>query len=116
MRTAAICPTCATYTNAVCVLYDGPYLENLDIEPLTSLETALETIDSTIGDINATTADLYSEITNVTTFFTPLNGIVAPTTNAAFIGQLYVDTAAPALYYAKSVGMGAADWVQLAND
>jgi hypothetical protein len=51
MRTAAICPTCATYTNAVCIIYDGPYLSNLDIAPLTSLDTIIQTIDEKVGDL-----------------------------------------------------------------
>lgn len=33
MRTAAICPTCAIYTNAVCVIYDDIYLTNIDVSP-----------------------------------------------------------------------------------
>jgi len=51
MRTAAICPTCATYTNAVCVLYDGPYLSTLEINPLTDLEEVIQVIDAKINDI-----------------------------------------------------------------
>lgn len=49
MRTAAICPTCATYTNAVCVIYDGPYLSNLGINPMSSLDDALQQINSVAG-------------------------------------------------------------------
>ena len=98
MRTAAICPTCATFTNAVCVIYDGVYLENIDVTPLDSLETALVNIDTAVGNL------------------TPLHGIVPPTANASFIGQVYIDTAAPAMYYAISTGSGAADWVELANN
>lgn len=48
MRTAAICPTCATYTNAVCVVYDGPYLSNLNINPLTNLEEIIGIIDNKV--------------------------------------------------------------------
>jgi len=51
MRTAAICPTCATYTNAVCVLYDGPYLSNLDIAPLTDLEEVIGIIDAKVATL-----------------------------------------------------------------
>lgn len=51
MRTAAICPTCATYENAVCVLYDGEPLPYTEIEPLDSLQTALEKIDTALGNI-----------------------------------------------------------------
>jgi hypothetical protein len=54
MRTAAICPTCATYTNAVCVIYDGPYLSNLDINPLTSLDEALQQINFIVGGLEKT--------------------------------------------------------------
>ena len=93
MRTAEICPTCATYTNAVCVLYDGPYLTNTDIDPLDSVTTAITKINNNL---------------------VPVYGTVAPTASAVYIGQLYVNTAAPALYYAKSVGSSAADWVLLA--
>lgn len=92
MRTAAICPTCATYENALCILYDGEYLTNTDIEPLDSIETALNKINDNL---------------------VPLSGIVAPTNSAVYIGQLYVNTATPTLYYAKSIGSGAADWVSV---
>ncbi len=92
MRTAEICPTCATYENALCIIYDGPYLSNIDVTPLDSIESALESINDNL---------------------VPVVGIIAPTANAKFIGQLYVNTAAPALYFAKSVGLGASDWVLL---
>lgn len=92
MRTAQICPTCATYENALCIIYDGPYLSNIDVTPLDSIESALESINDNL---------------------VPVVGIVVPTANAKFIGQLYVNTAAPALYFAKSVGLGASDWVLL---
>jgi hypothetical protein len=92
MRTAAICPTCATYENALCILYDGSYLTNTDIDPLDSVETAIVKINNNI---------------------VPKTGIIAPTTSAVYIGQLYVNTAGPTLYYAKSIGSGAADWVAL---
>ena len=51
MRTAAICPTCATFENAICVLYDGQPLPYTEIEPLDSLQTALEKIDTALGNI-----------------------------------------------------------------
>lgn len=95
MRTAEICPTCATYTNAVCVIYDGDYLTNTDVTPLDSLDVVITKINDNL---------------------VPASGVVAPTLNAVYIGQLYVNTLVPALYYAKSVGTGASDWVLLAND
>jgi hypothetical protein len=92
MRTAQICPTCATYENALCILYNGPYLSNIDVDPLDSMQSALKSVNDNL---------------------VPVVGIIAPTANAKYIGQLYVNTAAPALYFAKSVGLGAADWVSL---
>lgn len=116
MRTAAICPTCATYENALCIIYNGEYLENIDVTPLDSLETALVNIDTTVGGIITNIENIETNLADITSYFTPLNGVVAPTANASFIGQLYVDTSGPALYYAVSVGSGPADWVQLANN
>jgi hypothetical protein len=51
MRTAAICPTCATYENALCILYNGEYLSSIDVAPLDSLEIALENINTTIANL-----------------------------------------------------------------
>ena len=53
MRTAAICPTCATYENAVCVIYNGDTLYNINVPPLTDLETALGSVDASIGSVIA---------------------------------------------------------------
>lgn len=56
MRTAEICPTCATYTNAVCVLYDGPtVLTNINVDPLDSLDAALVNINTVVGEIQNNT-------------------------------------------------------------
>ena len=89
MRTAAICPTCATYENAVCIIYNGPILPNTQIDPLDDLETALEKIDTNL---------------------VPLSGTTAPTSSATYLGQLYLNTTTKILYFAKSVGTGATDW------
>ena len=95
MRTAEICPTCATYTNAVCVIYDGIYLSNIDVAPLDPLDVVITKINNNLVPIHDTTS---------------------PSASAAYIGQLFVNTAGPSLYYAKSVGLGAADWTLLSND
>jgi hypothetical protein len=89
MRTAAICPTCATYENALCIIYNGPSLNNIDVAPLEDLESIL-------GKIN--------------TNLVPLSGTINPSISATYIGQLYVNTATSMLYFAKSVGTGATDW------
>jgi hypothetical protein len=90
MRTAAICPTCAVFENALCILYNGEYLPNIDVNPLDSLEVALEKINDNL---------------------VPVTGSGAPTAGAIYLGQLYVRTSvSPNLYFAKSVGTGALDW------
>jgi hypothetical protein len=89
MRTAAICPTCATYENAKCILYNGSYLTNIKVNTLDSLETVL-------GKIN--------------TNLVPLSGTTAPSSSATYLGQTYLDTAKSMLYFAKAVGTGANDW------
>ena len=94
MRTANICPTCATFENALCVLYNGAYLTNAKIDPLDSLQVALAKINANL---------------------VPLSGIVAPSFNATYIGQQYLNTVTKQLYYAKSVGAGASDWTLSVN-
>lgn len=90
MRTAAICPTCATFENALCVLYNGPYLTNIDVNPLDSLEVALEKVNNNL---------------------VPVTGSGAPTAAAIYLGQLYVRTSGSKnLYYAQTTGTGALDW------
>jgi hypothetical protein len=90
MRTASICPTCATYENAKCILYNGVYLSNADINPLDSLEDALKSINDNL---------------------VPKSGTGAPTAAGIYLGQLYTRTAgAPNLYYAQTTGSGALDW------
>lgn len=92
MRTASICPTCSTFENALCVLYNGDYLTNTDITPLDSVETAIIKINDNL---------------------VPVTGTVPPADSAIYLGQLYVDTSAPTLYFAESVGAGAGDWIAL---
>jgi hypothetical protein len=89
MRTAAICPTCATYENAKCIVYNGPYLTNIKVNPLEDLESVLAKINTNL---------------------VPLSGTTAPTSSATYLGQTYLNTAKSMLYFAKAVGTGAADW------
>lgn len=65
MRTAAICPTCATYYNAVCILYDGPGLANIPAAPLDNLDTILVALNGTIGGINTSITTINTNITNI---------------------------------------------------
>jgi hypothetical protein len=89
MRTAAICPTCATYENAKCIVYNGPYLTNVKVNPLEDLESALAKINTNL---------------------VPLSGTTAPTSSATYLGQTYLNTTNSVLYFAKSIGTGATDW------
>lgn len=89
MRTAAICPTCATYENAKCIVYNGSYLTNIKVNPLEDLETIL-------GKIN----------TNLVS----LTGTVTPTIPATYLGQTYLNVAKSMLYVAKGINTGATDW------
>ena len=89
MRTAAICPTCAVYENALCILYNGEYLTNIDVNPLDSLEVALEKINDNL---------------------VPVTGTGAPTAGAIYLGQLYLTSGPKNLYYAQTIGTGALDW------
>jgi len=89
MRTANICPTCATYENALCSLYNGNYLTNLDIEPLDSVEAIIIKMNNN---------------------FVPTTSALAPAVSAVYLGQQHLDTAKGNLYSAKTVGSGAADW------
>jgi len=64
MRTAEVCPTCATYENALCIIYDGPLLPLTDISPGDSLEVALGKIETFLGTLTTTTT---SSTTTTTT-------------------------------------------------
>jgi len=89
MRTAAICPTCAVYENAKCIVYNGPYLSNIKANPLEDLESILAKINTNL---------------------VPLSGTTAPSSSAIYLGQTYLNTTKSLLYFAKSVGTGATDW------
>jgi hypothetical protein len=89
MRTAAICPTCAVYENALCIVYNGPYLTNIKVNPL---------------------EDLQSVLAKINTNLVPLSGTTAPSSSATYLGQTYLNTTKSILYFAKSIGTGATDW------
>ena len=89
MRTAKICPTCATFENALCILYNGIHLPITNISPLDSMEVALNKIETRIPS---------------------QTGLDAPTNSAYYLGQLYLDTVTKMIYYAVNVGTGIDDW------
>ena len=57
-------------------------------------------------------SDVGSKSMRVLELLTPLNGVVAPTAHADFIGQKYIDTAAKAVYIAIAIdsAIAANDW------
>jgi len=83
MRTAAICPTCATYENAICVLYDGPYLPCTGISPLDSIAEALAKIDAAICALGGTTTTSTSTSTSTTSTTTTATPTTTTTTSVA---------------------------------
>lgn len=64
MRTAEVCPTCAKYTNALCVLYDGEYLAYLGIEPGDSMEVVLGKINDWLAANVSTTSTTSTSTTS----------------------------------------------------
>jgi len=62
MRTSQICPTCTTYINSLCVVYNGVYLSNINVSPLDALDTILANINTATGVINSSVASLNTSI------------------------------------------------------
>ena len=98
MRTAAICPTCATYTNAVCVIYDGPAnLTNIPASPLQNIDQILVALNTTIGTINDDITDLYD------TVVFSVNGVL-PTSGNVTLPAKYANSVLPTyLNYAAAL-------------
>jgi hypothetical protein len=66
MRTANICPTCATYINAVCVIYDGPaVLTNIPASPDDNMDEILVALNETLGDIDTDITDIQNDIITI---------------------------------------------------
>jgi len=87
MRTAEICPTCAIYQNAECIIYNGPYLTNIVVNPLDDLQSILGSINTNLVPRTGTAP-------------APVSG------PATYVGQLYVNTNTEMVYYASSAGTG----------
>jgi len=62
MRTSQICPTCTTYINSLCVVYNGTYLSNINVSPLDDLDTLLSNINIAVGVINGSIATLNTSV------------------------------------------------------
>ena len=72
MRTARVCPTCSTFENALCVLYNGEYLPFLDIAPGDSMEDVLVKLNAIIGILTPTTTTTTSSTSSTTTTSTTI--------------------------------------------
>lgn len=117
MRTAQICPTCATYTNSICVIYNGVYLSNINASPLNPLDIIFANINGTIGGINTSITNInnsISTINNTINGIKPLFGANDPTQNSTFIGQQYINTTTGQLFFSTSIGAGTT-WQAVCN-
>jgi len=93
MRIAEICPTCATYQDATCILYNGVYLSNIVANPGDALDVVLGNINNNLVPLTGT------GVPDV------LSG--SPQSPAPYVGKLYVDNITSLVYYAKSAGTSA---------
>jgi|TARA_B110000908_G_scaffold61676_1_gene74847 hypothetical protein len=93
MRIAEICPTCATYQDATCILYNGVYLSNIVANPGDALDVVLGNINNNLVPLTGT------GVPDV------LSG--SPQSPAPYVGKLYVDDITSLVYYAKSAGTSA---------
>tara|TARA_Y100000004_G_C8934734_1_gene421577 strand:- start:14 stop:409 length:396 start_codon:yes stop_codon:yes gene_type:complete len=90
MRTAEICPTCAVFQNAECIIYNGDYLGNAVVNPGDNLQTIL-------GNINVNLVPSFSTST--------------PVSPAPYVGKIHVDQSVPGgkVYIANIAGTSS-DW------
>lgn len=90
MRTAEICPTCAVFQNAECIIYNGDYLGNAVVNPGDDLQTIL-------GNINVNLVPSFSTST--------------PVSPAPYVGKIHVDQSVPGgkVYIANIAGTSS-DW------
>ena len=93
MRIAEICPTCATYQDATCILYNGVYLSNIVANQGDALDVVLGNINNNLVPLTGT------GVPDV------LSG--SPQSPAPYVGKLYVDDITSLVYYAKSAGTSA---------
>lgn len=52
MRTADVCPTCSTFINALCVIYDGPYLITMDVSQGDDMQLVIQQIEAYLATID----------------------------------------------------------------
>lgn len=79
MRTSQICPTCTTYVNSLCVVYNGIYLANINASPL-------DTLDKILANINTATGVINSSIASINTSIIATNSSITTLTNSVIAG------------------------------
>jgi hypothetical protein len=79
MRTSAICPTCATYENALCIIYNGGILSTINVAPLDSLEEALVSINASVSNL---TSYVNSNLTSIGGSITTINNEISDINDA----------------------------------
>ena len=95
MRIAEICPTCATYQDATCILYNGVYLSNIVANPGDALDVVLGNINNNLVPLTGT------GVPDTSSPSQPPTNAQSP---APYVGKLYVDDVTSLVYYAKSAG------------
>lgn len=83
MRTANICPTCATYINALCVIYAGGSLAYLDLpdesnleQIVTEINNALQALDNAVNQKQPAFSGYTGSVTIDGTTLNFVNGIL----------------------------------------
>lgn len=95
MRIATICPTCATFINSVCVIYDGEYLANIDVAPGDTLEEILAKINGGCACTTTSTTTSTSTSTSTTTTTTTATPTTTTTTTVEPTTTTTTTTIAP---------------------
>jgi hypothetical protein len=80
MRIATICPTCATFINSVCVIYDGEYLANIDVAPGDTLDEILAKINGSCACTTTTTTSSSTSTSTTTSTSTSTTTSTSSTT------------------------------------
>jgi len=83
MRISQICPTCTTYVNSLCVIYNGTYLSNINASPLDTLDKILANINTATGVINSSVASINTSIIATNSSIATLSGVVALKENSS---------------------------------
>lgn len=102
MRTATICPTCATLINSVCVIYDGEYLANIDVAPGDTLEEILAKINGSCACTTTTTTSTSTSTSTTTTTSTSTSTTTTSTSSTTTTTTTISPTAPVTITYENS--------------